>query len=47
MSLNIDTAKKAKNTIAYVYSNKKKIANLTIDYDDISNNNNSITLLTR
>ena len=24
MSLNIDTAKKANNTIAYVYSNKKK-----------------------
>ena len=44
MSLNIDTTKKANNIIAYVYNNKKKIANLTIDYNDISENNNSLTL---
>ena len=44
MSLNINTEKKAKNTIAFVYNDKKKVANLTIDYDDVSNNNNSITL---
>ena len=39
----LKTVKKAKNTIAFVYDDKKKVANLTIDYNDVSNNN-SITL---